>query len=450
MGNFKVRKYGVSFTDEITLKNKYITIKDIKLLKVKRKFNKEYYNNPFSNNDSIWTTEDKRTLLISLKDSNKYIVSIPPLEPNKLYKVKYNYYTAENILSIFRMIHEEGNNNWFNEKKDWMKKLDELNAKYDKKYDNASLTYQTNVEELIAFKNLISKYNFNKLNELQKKDIISITKNHFKILNFESISQNDQNKLDVKIIEFANEISKKQFRSNDDNSNDDLILFETIFPERVDYVNVYNFYEKYLKNYLDSKNFSPIEYCKHVENSLKEEKKYYKSKDIVPNFISIVDRELNEDNIQYSTFPENFDSSYKNALVPDFGFVLFSNTSNTLKGGSPFLGVNISLKPSNKNIPLQISNLDILQRLSIHTGILLNSINENKVREDLFKKNSLLLGAGYKVFNHAYRINCGGIIYKQIDPINGSKKFAVAPYVGISIDIEIKKWLTNTIPGLIN
>jgi len=131
-----------------------------------------------------------------------------------------------------------------------------------------------------------------------------------------------------------------------------------------------------------------------------------------------------------------------------FGLVAYKLGSFKNIKGTPFLGVNIAFSPSNKDAPLSLSKLTLWQRMSIHTGITLNSLEETNTREDFFNKISWMLGGSYKVGSHALRINTGGLIYNKIDAVNGNKSFAVAPYLGFSIDLEIGKWIESLIPSV--
>ena len=95
-----------------------------------------------------------------------------------------------------------------------------------------------------------------------------------------------------------------------------------------------------------------------------------------------------------------------------------------------------------------MSKLSLAQRLSIHTGITLNSIEKENLREDFFSNYSLFFGGGYKLFTQSTRLNLGGILFNKLDPISGSSSLGIQPYAGISIDIEIGKWLQNLFPSI--
>ena len=124
-----------------------------------------------------------------------------------------------------------------------------------------------------------------------------------------------------------------------------------------------------------------------------------------------------------------------------------AQSNSTLTGGSPFVGVNISLTPVNKNTPYHLSDLSFSQRVSLHTGVILESLKEENIREDFFNGMSLMVGLGYKFGTQSTRINVGGILYNDINQITGGKSIAIQPYVALSIDIEIRKWLSEFIPS---
>ena len=157
------------------------------------------------------------------------------------------------------------------------------------------------------------------------------------------------------------------------------------------------------------------------------------------------------DNIKsnLSTYPNSFQTAFKRTLVPDFGYVAFINpgSNSASRGGSPFVGVSISLTAVNKNTPLALTKHSFSQRFAFHTGVILESIKEENVRDDFFQGMSLMIGGSYKVITQSTRIISGVIIYNKIDAVSASKSIAIQPYIGLSIDIEIRKWLAEIIPS---
>lgn len=437
--DFKNKVYGVQFVDEIELYNKYITIDEIKIVKLKDKYRKDYYNNyPITSN--YWETDKARSIIVrAINNSNKCEIIVPPLKPNSFYKVEYRYYTPDNIINIVRMIHDEGNADWIVTQKNWMKLYKQLNESYG----DLLLTYRPLKKDLKKYRNVLQNFNLNSLSAAEKIKLKDQTLEIFPNLKFSDV-KDKYNKLDKSILEYAKYLKATASTETSDNQDE----FEKYFA-CLDYVGIYNFYAKHLSVFLSNYEFDHKEYIKKFNEAISVEKAYYNGIDEAePNSLNSIEK-LSTKDVRFSTFTISFEKSYRNAIVPDFGYVVFSNLGNEFNGGAIFVGANISLQPSNKDVPLQISDLTLGQRVAIHTGITLNSIDKgNNQRLDLFNSSSLLMGISYKIFNHAYRINVGGLVYRQVDAVTRDKSFAVAPYIGISIDFEIRKWINSVFSDL--
>lgn len=431
------KSYGVQLADEIEIANKYITIDDVKLVKLNSSSAKEYYQTSLSD-PSKWDNANAVSIGFSPKSDNKYQVIIPPLKPNEFYKLDVKYYGTDNIFSILRMIHDEGNDNWNTQEKKWMKLFKILNLKHG----DTMLTYRTTIADVVAYRRDLAGYNFSvALTAAQKSSLVNLTVARFPNLKFADVSSRGGSRDDA-ILAYAKVIKdtgSAQIGFNEAGK------FENFFY-CMDYEGVYNFYNKYFSVYLSDNTFNSKDYLQYFKKAaIKEQHIYADLNDATPNYLLFTRLEATQlKTVSFSTFPSSFTKAYTNAIVPDFGFIIYDGFRNNFSGGSLFIGANISLKPSNKDVPLQLSRLDFLQRIAIHTGVLTSPIDKGVgQREDLFQNTSLMLGASCKIFNHAYRINLGGIFYKQVDPITSVKTIAVAPYLGISIDIEIRKWLSG-------
>ncbi|MFD2588979.1 hypothetical protein ACFSQJ_18790 [Croceitalea marina] len=97
---------------------------------------------------------------------------------------------------------------------------------------------------------------------------------------------------------------------------------------------------------------------------------------------------------------------------------------------------------------MALSDLSCKQRLAFHTGITITSLEESNKREDFFNRVSWMIGGSYKAFTQATRLNTGVILYNKIDAISGDKSLGFAPYFGLSIDLEIGKWIQKSIPSI--
>ncbi|WP_350291898.1 hypothetical protein [uncultured Croceitalea sp.] len=462
--------FGIRLTDiEVELPNEYNYVTHMQLQILSKSKSKHYYNN---NNEGKYDDdfENVRQAKITWKKkegaNNKYETIIPPLKPNRFYRLAVSYYSSESVVALFLMMHKEKNADWYSNQKEWMKLLNRISDRNEP----FSITYDPTIIELYGFQYRIKDTDLSildikesqyikgikdekiikqKKEELKKKkeniivELDKAAKIEFKVLNFDENKSRYTNK---DLIDFS-----KWIQSKSDFNEDDIIAFSGNFVNSPDYINIYEFYEKYLFGPLNDNSYKLGELLDVIKNAVNEEKlnHYNKKTGLLPNYlIEWVEEDLIKTTV-LSTYSNSFETSYKLSLVPDFGYVAYlNNNDNTPQGGNLFLGVNISLSPSNKNAPLQISDLTTKQRLSIHTGVTIGSIAQDNVRDDFFGDYSLLLGGSYKVLTQGTRINFGGLLYNKIDAINGSKSLAIQPYLGLSIDLEIRQWLQTLFPKL--
>ncbi|TGV03383.1 hypothetical protein [Flavivirga rizhaonensis] len=464
---------------EFELSNKYQYVVDVKLKVLQKKKSKGFYN---SQNLELYkfffdsVPEAKVSWEKKEGTDNTYKTVIPPLKPNRFYLLETYYYSSGGMIALFLMMHDQKNTNWYTDKKEWMNLLTKISDTNTTIYNGQKrplpITYDPTKEELISFKKSIdsiklTQYDITELQyigdttdkeEIKKKkielkkikeDIISKldkeAKKAFKLLNF---SENQDKYCNDSLVEFSKWV---QGNTTCFSGEDDDIKFSSIMGDFLDYINIYNFYKKYLSRPFDDQSIEKGTLKSFIEKSIKTERELFNDSDFfIPSYLHPFEEIIEKKTKPIpSTYPKTFKTAYKLSLVPDFGYIGYlSDSENTPKGGNLFLGVNVSLSPSNKDVPLRISRLSLWQRLSIHTGVTVGSIAETNVRDNFFGNYSLLLGGSYKVITQGTRINFGGLLYNKIDAINGSKSIAVQPYIGLSIDLEIKKWLKTVFPNL--
>ena len=142
-----------------------------------------------------------------------------------------------------------------------------------------------------------------------------------------------------------------------------------------------------------------------------------------------------------STVKADLKARSKLRIVPDFGLI------GVFKGGEslgfsdlvPYLGFQINFRPINKNIRFSsINNKTWKHRMSYMMGLTTSSIAIQERREDLFGKNSLLIGLGFRL-NNTIRLTGGTVWFKKLDknPLSNRKLLSFSPSVGISVDLEI-------------
>ncbi len=439
VGQSENTNFGIQFNDTIVLpsSNSYIT--DLKLYELSNKDSKKYYN--------CLTVPDKRKLIcgqpkfISKKDSLHEIL-IPPLKPNKFYTLKVTYTGDYNLYGLFRNLHKEGLPTT-GEKAKWMEITRFIS-------NIPSITTPIlkvqQFHELESLKKKVKDIDLSDLTKVDTSAIISIVTNSIPNLKFKQDKISEQQYFDY-LIWLK---SKQSFNAID------LSEIQIYFGKVYDYIGIYEFYSNRLKPYFENVSFdNPTKLVEFIKTQITLEKQrlidLYISdypNYILPNYLAdeYFDQIISYTTTQYTTtYAKSFESSYKRTIVPDFGYTAFLPTENGLKGGNFFIGLNISLMPVNKETPLSLSQLNVLQRLSFHTGITLSSLSEENKRQNFFTDRSLILGVGLKVFNQSSRVILGTTIFKKNNPINSQTSIAMQPHIGLSIDLEIKKWIESII-----
>ena len=442
--------FGVQFIDTVQLLLADNYIDSARIIPMKKNQNKDYYNNPFH---KFKADKDSLAVKVLEKNGNSHSLLIPPLKSNRIYKLKIEYVGKENLFGAFRKMSNEG---YSPERSTEWKKIIEREIERIKKSDTEFYNYYyypTN-KPLLAFQNVLKAHENIDFNNLTRDDTLKL-----KTLIFENLpSLKDHINLEVdkritkdKIVTFCRWLKEKNVFDKDTS-------FEIIrlFGQIPDYKRLYDFYSKYLKAELVN---HPEKYITHsdleklVEKSRLQEIYHIenndKTKGPLPNYTIYIKEAIIDTREKIkTTIALKYETRFKRSLVPDFGYHVYLPTKSGISGGTPYIGVHLSLSPVNKDIPMILSRLSLAQRLSVHTGITLNTLKKENVREDFFSNYSLFFGGGLKLITQSTRLNFGGILYNELDPISGSTSLSAQPYVGISIDIEIGKWLREIFPSI--
>ena len=138
-------------------------------------------------------------------------------------------------------------------------------------------------------------------------------------------------------------------------------------------------------------------------------------------------------------------------VTPDIGYAVikaYGNLNNEFIH-RPYFGVNITFRPVDKQIRFrEYQNRaywqQVARRVSLNLGVTTSKLPDDSEFEDLYNKASLLVGINFRIFRGLY-ISSGGMFLKQINPnpIITEADVELAPYVGISIDVEINKLLSS-------
>ncbi len=137
----------------------------------------------------------------------------------------------------------------------------------------------------------------------------------------------------------------------------------------------------------------------------------------------------------------------KARIIPDFGLAAYGFQED-FTGFTPYLGVHFNFVPIDKSIPWRkYPKKNIKHYTSAMLGWTLAGLSEEGKREDLFNNQSFLLGVGIKPYSHVIQITGGVILFNRINenPVISNKDLTATPFVGISIDAELKDLLDGII-----
>lgn len=140
-----------------------------------------------------------------------------------------------------------------------------------------------------------------------------------------------------------------------------------------------------------------------------------------------------------ATYRADFVKNAKTYITLDLGSAYVGNMDRVVA----YSGVNIYLRPVNKNVPFSDYSFyeQLLVRSSLLIGLTLNSIEKTNIRKGLIGNGALVLGAGIRIVPFM-KINGGGMIYYKYsnNPLISHDRYrtTVSPFVSISIDLDAK------------
>jgi hypothetical protein len=112
-----------------------------------------------------------------------------------------------------------------------------------------------------------------------------------------------------------------------------------------------------------------------------------------------------------------------------------------------YYGLNIYLRPVNKNIPLsRYKNMGdfFLTRSSILLGITFSSIEKENIRKGILDTKGVILGAGFRIVSF-FRVNAGGLLYYRYptNPLQDPERYSarMSPFVSLSFDLDMEELL---------
>lgn len=142
---------------------------------------------------------------------------------------------------------------------------------------------------------------------------------------------------------------------------------------------------------------------------------------------------------------EDLQTSSGHFFIPDLGLA----NCGTFVGRQfgyvvrPYLGVNISFIPINKQVPIDsIAHRKLLHRLSAVVGLTTTPMTRQGTG-DLINTMSLVTGIGYRL-SRGFRITTGILIYKRnsANPVL-PQQVTVGPMLAASLDLDVANWFTD-------
>ncbi len=131
----------------------------------------------------------------------------------------------------------------------------------------------------------------------------------------------------------------------------------------------------------------------------------------------------------------NFKTQQRWYIAADFGFAYGPDISKAV----PYIGTNIYLRPVNKDVPLSERG-GFLRRFAFTVGTTVGSLADSdpQTRNDLYKNNSVLLGAGFRLTDSG-RLGVGTLIFDERDPnpLLTDEEVTYSPYLSLSFDWDI-------------
>ncbi|CAC9975936.1 hypothetical protein [Flavobacterium panici] len=140
-----------------------------------------------------------------------------------------------------------------------------------------------------------------------------------------------------------------------------------------------------------------------------------------------------------TTYRTDFVKNAKLYVTLDLGVAYVGNIDRVLS----YSGVNIYLRPVNKNIPLErYKGWEwIKTRTSFLIGVTMSSIEKENMRKGLIGNSALVLGAGLRPVPFM-KINGGCMIYYKYsnNPLISQDRYktAFSPFVSLSVDLDAK------------
>lgn len=146
-----------------------------------------------------------------------------------------------------------------------------------------------------------------------------------------------------------------------------------------------------------------------------------------------------------------FQTQQANYISADLGVAFAPELSEVV----PALGVNLYLRPINKNVPLRLKG-GFMRRFAFTFGVTSTGIADGGgdppargTREDLVDSHSLLLGAGFRL-SGSTRLTTGAIVFYELDPnpLKDDRSVSYSPFIALSFDWDVAKLFRGALQQL--
>ena len=146
-----------------------------------------------------------------------------------------------------------------------------------------------------------------------------------------------------------------------------------------------------------------------------------------------------------------FQTQQANYISADLAVVFAPELSEVV----PALGVNLYLRPINKNVPLRLKG-GFMRRFAFTFGVTASGIADGGgnpptqgTREDLVNSHSLLLGGGYRL-SGSTRLTAGAIVFYELDPnpLKDDRSVSYSPFIALSFDWDVAKLFRGALQQL--
>jgi len=152
-----------------------------------------------------------------------------------------------------------------------------------------------------------------------------------------------------------------------------------------------------------------------------------------------------------ASYVQDFEARGQLTITPDFGVISYGflpwNKNQGFRSINTYIGFHVNWRPLDKNLHFRsIPNKCwySLHHWSTMMGITLIADKVDGKRDSFFGKNNLMIGIGYRLGSFL-RLVGGTMLFKKYDIniLSPEKKTACALFAGISLDVDLKKFVNG-------